>query len=127
MPAIWPTEKPHGTKYVLIGLTGIFYQSRGATFLHTKFFEIGMLLCFGAAWPASIYKSYTARSAKGKSVLFLGVIALGYISGIINKLINSPDYVMYLYLLNLIMVSTDMVLYFRNKRLDEMAEKEKHC
>lgn len=86
--------------------------------MHTKIFEIGMLLCFGAAWPASIYKSYTARSAKGKSVVFLGVIALGYVSGIINKLINAPDYVMYLYLLNLTMVLTDILLYFRNKRLD---------
>ncbi|WMJ85205.1 hypothetical protein ACS3UN_05050 [Oscillospiraceae bacterium LTW-04] len=86
-----------------------------------------MLLCFGAAWPASIYKSYTARSAKGKSVLFLGVIATGYVSGIINKLINAPDYVMYLYLLNLVMVSTDIVLYFRNKRLDELEEKDKLC
>lgn len=127
MPIIWPTEKPHGYKFVLYWLDWYLYQLKEAIFLYTKFFEIGMLLCFGAAWPASIYKSYTARSAKGKSVLFLGVIALGYISGIINKLINSPDYVMYLYLLNLIMVSTDMVLYFRNKRLDEMVEKEKHC
>ena len=83
-----------------------------------------MLLCFGAAWPASIHKSYTARTAKGKSIVFLGVIITGYISGIVNKLINSPDYVMYLYILNLIMVSTDMILYFRNKRLDELAEQE---
>lgn len=86
-----------------------------------------MLLCFGAAWPASIHKSYTARTAKGKSVIFLVTIIIGYISGVINKLINSPDYVMYLYMLNLVMVSTDLVLYFRNKRLDELAEKEKSC
>mgnify|MGYP007049775364 CR=1 FL=1 len=92
--------------------------------MQTKIFEIIMLLCFGAAWPASIHKSYTARTAKGKSIVFLGVIITGYISGIVNKLINSPDYVMYLYILNLIMVSTDMILYFRNKRLDELAEQE---
>jgi len=95
--------------------------------LQTKIFEIIMLLCFGAAWPASIHKSYTARTAKGKSVVFLVTIIIGYISGVINKLINSPDYVMYLYMLNLVMVSTDLVLYFRNKRLDELAEKEKSC
>lgn len=92
--------------------------------MQTKIFEIIMLLCFGAAWPASIHKSYTARTAKGKSILFLGVIALGYVSGVINKLINSPDYVMYLYILNFVMVSTDMMLYFRNKRLDEVREKQ---
>lgn len=95
--------------------------------MQTKIFEIIMLLCFGAAWPASIHKSYTARTAKGKSIVFLGTIVIGYISGVINKLINAPDYVMYLYMLNLVMVSTDMVLYFRNKRLDELAEKEKSC
>lgn len=95
--------------------------------MQTKIFEIIMLLCFGAAWPASIHKSYTARTAKGKSVVFLVTIIIGYISGVINKLINSPDYVMYLYMLNLVMVSTDLVLYFRNKRLDELAEKEKSC
>lgn len=86
--------------------------------MQTKIFEVLMLLCFGAAWPASIYKSYTARSAKGKSVLFLIIILLGYVSGITNKLINSPDYVMYLYMLNFAMVATDIVLYFRNRRID---------
>ena len=43
-------------------------------------FEIVMLVCFGAAWPFSIYKSYKAKSNEGKSVLFLFVIALGYIA-----------------------------------------------
>lgn len=89
--------------------------------MQTKIFEVFMLLCFGAAWPASIYKSYTARSAKGKSILFLAIILVGYFNGIINKLINSPDYVMFLYILNCIMVSTDIMLYFRNRRLDAQA------
>ena len=95
--------------------------------MQTKIFEIIMLLCFGAAWPASIHKSYTARTAKGKSVIFLATILTGYVSGVINKLINSPDYVMYLYMLNFLMVGTDLILYFRNKRLDELAEKAKAC
>ena len=90
--------------------------------MQTKIFEVLMLLCFGAAWPTSIYKSYTTRSAKGKSVVFLFIILLGYVSGVVNKLINSPDYVMYLYILNFVMVSIDVVLYFRNKRLDAQAE-----
>jgi len=33
-------------------------------------FEIIMLVCFGAAWPFSIYKSYTSRSNAGKSIFF---------------------------------------------------------
>ena len=90
--------------------------------MQTKIFEILMLLSFGAAWPASIYKSYTARTAKGKSAVFLMILIFGYICGIINKLINSPDFVMLLYIINTAMVSTDLALYFRNSRLDKKKE-----
>ncbi|MDF2523197.1 MAG: hypothetical protein K0R31_838 [Clostridiales bacterium] len=81
-------------------------------------FEIGMLLCFGAAWPVSIYKSYTSRKTSGKSVAFLYIVIVGYISGIIHKVLYSPDPVIILYVLNCIMVSTDIVLYYRNKKLE---------
>lgn len=80
-------------------------------------FEIIMLVCFGAAWPISIYKSYKSRKNSGKSVIFLFIIILGYISGIIHKLLYSFDLVIYLYILNSIMVSIDISLYFRNKRI----------
>jgi len=33
-------------------------------------FEATMLACFGAAWPFSLYKSYTSRSNVGKSIFF---------------------------------------------------------
>ncbi|MDX9917151.1 MAG: PQ-loop domain-containing transporter [Gudongella sp.] len=79
-------------------------------------FEALMLLCFGVAWPFSIMRSYKSRSVEGKSPYFLIVIIIGYISGIINKLLNSNDIVMYLYVLNFLMVSTDLVLYYRNVR-----------
>jgi len=88
----------------------------------TKIFELLMLLSFGAAWPASVHKSYIARTAKGKSLMFLLVIIFGYLCGIINKLINSPDYVIFFYALNMVMVSADLVIYFRNRRLDREAE-----
>lgn len=80
-------------------------------------FEIIMLICFGAAWPFSIYKSYTSHSTEGKSVLFLIVIIVGYIAGILNKVFYHYDAVVYLYLLNLVMVGTDLLLYFRNRRM----------
>jgi hypothetical protein len=79
-------------------------------------FEVIMLACFGMAWPVSIYKSYTSRETKGKSVAFLFILVAGYIAGIIHKLLYSRDWVVFLYLLNLLMVSADIVLYFRNKR-----------
>ena len=44
--------------------------------------EITMLICFGAAWPISIYKSWTSRSSRGKSLLFLVVIIVGYLAAL---------------------------------------------
>lgn len=76
-----------------------------------------MLLCFGAAWPFSIIKSYKSKSVAGKSPYFLIVVIAGYISGIINKILYSNDIVMYLYILNLLMVATDLALYYRNVKL----------
>ena len=77
-----------------------------------------MLICFGAAWPVNIYKSYKTRSAVGKSLPFLLIVIAGYICGIIHKLLFSRDIVLYLYFLNLFMVCVDLALYVRNKRLD---------
>ncbi len=76
-----------------------------------------MLLCFGAAWPFSIIKSYKSKSVAGKSPYFLIVVIIGYISGIINKLLYSNDIIMYLYILNLLMVATDLAIYYRNVKL----------
>lgn len=80
-------------------------------------FEIIMLICFGAAWPVSIYKTYTSKSTAGKSVIFLIVIMVGYVAGIIHKFFYSQDWVIFLYMLNLTMVFTDTMLFLRNSRL----------
>lgn len=79
-------------------------------------FEIIMLSCFGAAWPVALYKSYTTKQIKGKSLAFLFIVVTGYISGIIHKLVFNYDAVIFLYALNALMVSIDIVLYFRNKK-----------
>jgi hypothetical protein len=81
-----------------------------------EIFEAIMLICFGFAWPMSIYKLLKTKSSKGKSLYFLGIIIIGYIAGIIHELIQGynsnghVDYVTYLYLINIIMVSTDLYL-----------------
>jgi uncharacterized membrane protein YbjE (DUF340 family) len=80
-------------------------------------FEIIMLLCFGAAWPFSIYTAYTTRSSKGKSLVFLVVVILGYLAGILHKIFFNYDRVIFLYTLNLLMVSLDLALYVRNTKL----------
>ena len=83
-----------------------------------RIFEAGMLLCFGAAWPLNIYKSVKSRTAAGRSMMFQWAILVGYICGIIHKILYSNDIVLYLYILNFVMVAIDTVLYLRNKKLD---------
>ncbi|NLI54147.1 MAG: hypothetical protein GX417_07445 [Clostridiales bacterium] len=82
-------------------------------------FEMIMLICFGAAWPASLYRSYKSRSTKGKSVLFTITVIVGYIAGIIHKILYQYDFVLYLYVLNMAMATTDLLLWLRNRRLEK--------
>jgi hypothetical protein len=84
-----------------------------------QIFEFIMLICFGLSWPISVYKSFKSKSTKGKSVVFIGAIIVGYISGIIGKIVNNNiNYVFVLYCFNLLVVSIDLCLYFHNKRLE---------
>ena len=80
--------------------------------------ETLMIISFGISWPTSIHKSYTARSTKGKSLLFLCFIFVGYLFGIAAKLLtNNANLAFWFYILNSIMVFTDICLYFRNRRI----------
>lgn len=93
--------------------------------LGMSIFELGMLLSFGAAWPVSLYKSFKFKSAKGKTLLFPCIVAFGYICGIINKILNAPgDIVIYFYLLNLVMVSGEIAMYFVNSARDKKRDAE---
>lgn len=82
--------------------------------------EALMLLCFGVSWPFSIVRSYKARSAKGKSLLYLILINLAYVSGILHKVLINFDFVLFLYIANFIMVGMDIFLYVRNNKLDRL-------
>ncbi len=83
--------------------------------------EILMIVSFGASWPLNVVKSYKARTTKGKSIAFLLLIFIGYIFGISAKLIGGSFkwYVMFFYVLNLLMVGADILMYVRNARLDK--------
>ncbi len=93
--------------------------------------EIIMVVSFGASWPLNVMKSYKARTTKGKSLPFLCLIFFGYIAGIASKLVNEAYmaafaekwYVLFFYVLNLIMVGIDLILYVRNYKLDKDAGK----
>ena len=75
-------------------------------------FETLMLLCFACSWPISIYKSLKTKFVLGKSPAFQAIIILGYIFGIIHKMVNNLDFVTFLWILNMILVSVDLALYF---------------
>ena len=89
--------------------------------------EIIMIVSFGASWPLNVMKSYKARTTKGKSLSFLCLIFFGYIAGILSKFMNPTYmasfgekwYVLFFYVLNLLMVGMDLILYFRNRALDK--------
>ncbi len=99
----------------------------------TDLLEVLMILCFGLSWPISIAKSYRSRTAKGKSLFFEVFIWIGYIFGLARKCIlfaqaedpHALGWLFYLagafYLLNLVEITIDMALYFRNRRLDRNA------
>ena len=90
-----------------------------------KIFEFIMLACFGLSWPISVYKSFTSKSTKGKSVVFIIAIIIGYISGILGKIINNDiSYVLVAYCFNLTVVSIDLALFFVNKRREATALNE---
>jgi hypothetical protein len=88
-----------------------------------ELFEVFMVVSFGISWPMSILKSLKAKTAKGKSLFFLCMILFGYACGITSKLLSGKiNYVIAFYVLNFIMVGLDLVLYFRNRRLDQHSE-----
>jgi len=93
-------------------------------------FETIMLVCFGLAWPVSIYKSYVSRETGGKSLFFLVVLQIGYVAGILFKITEHTVLVkgnpgipmginLYLYILNLTMITIDEFLFMRNRRIEK--------
>ena len=74
--------------------------------------EVLFLLCFAVSWPVSIAKSLRTKVVIGKSPMFMSLIILGYIFGIIHKSLYSNDIVIWLYVFNAVLVSTDLFLYF---------------
>ena len=82
--------------------------------------ETIMLVCFGFSWPLNVIKSYKAKTAKGTSLPFVLLIITGYIAGISAKIISGQiNYVLIAYILNLAIVSLNIIVYFRNVSLDK--------
>ena len=87
--------------------------------------ETVMLVCFGFSWPLNVIKAYRAKTAKGTSLPFILLIITGYVAGISAKLISGQiNYVLIAYIVNLAIVSLNVIVYFRNLSLDRKREKE---
>lgn len=82
-------------------------------------FEIGMMLCFAAAWPFNISRAWRAKTAVGTSPWFMLVIEVGYTLGMINKVVNDDvNYVFAFYVLDFVLVLIGLAIYVRNRTLD---------
>ena len=81
------------------------------------------MICFGLSWPMALVKNLRAKSAKGMSLPFILLIISGYVAGMVAKIIsNNITYVLIVYLLNLIIVTMNLMVYFYNRRLDKKNE-----
>ena len=89
-------------------------------------FEILMLLCFAVSWPFNIRASLRARTARYKSAMFEVIIEIGYVCGMLNKVVNDAvDVVFLFYILDFSLVLIDLLLYVRNRRLDRLRDSQK--
>lgn len=88
-----------------------------------EFLEAFMLICFGFSWPISLIKNIKAKSARNMSLQFILLIIIGYVAGIVAKVISGRiNYVLIVYLFNLAVVSINLAVYFYNSRLDKCRE-----
>lgn len=79
--------------------------------------EMIMLICFGFSWPINFRKAYQSGSTKGVSLTFFCLIEVGYVSGIASKILaGNITYVIFFYVLNLVTVAANIILYFANRR-----------
>lgn len=82
--------------------------------------ETLMIVSFGISWPMNVIRTYRSRSTKGKSILFNYFILFGYICGIFAKILsNTYNLAFYFYFPNIILVTCDIILYYRNRRLEK--------
>lgn len=86
--------------------------------------EMFMIILFGLSWPVNCVKLWRARTTRGVSALFYCLVMAGYLLGIASKVvklrqgITTPFYVWFFYCLNILLIFTCLLIYFRNRRLE---------
>ena len=90
-----------------------------------KILEATMLILFGISWPFNLLKSIRSKTTKGKSLLFLILIDLGYLAGITSKFFSisfvwaTDWWVFTIYVINFSFVSADLCVYFINRNREK--------
>ena len=86
-----------------------------------KILEAAMLILFGISWPFNLLKSIKSKSTKGKSLLFLCLVDLGYVAGITSKFFSTTFvwatdwWIFAIYVINFSFVTADLIMYFINR------------
>ena len=88
------------------------------------FFETLMLIGFGCSWPFNIAKSIKSKTTLGKSVYFEIIVIISYLLGVTAKLMIYNDtgvlqYSFWFYILDILLVTTDICLYLRNYKINK--------
>ncbi len=90
-----------------------------------EFFEMVMLICFGFSWPINLIKNIRAKTAKSTSGTFILLILIGYISGIIAKLMSGRlGYSFIFYIINVVIVMANLIVYIINRNRDRKEEQK---
>ena len=86
-----------------------------------KVLEAVMIVLFGLSWPFNLMKSIRTKSTKGKSLIFLLLVDIGYIAGITSKFFSTSFvwetdwWIFMFYCINFTFVTADLTVYFINK------------
>ena len=85
--------------------------------------EFLMLFAFGFSWPFAIARTYRAKRVDGKSPMFMAIVLVGYVFGIMARMLDSDpsnNWLIAVYLIDMTLVSTDLTLYFHYSRKNRM-------
>ena len=93
-----------------------------------KVLEAIMIILFGISWPFNLAKSIRSKTTKGKSLLFLVLIDVGYIAGLTSKFFSETFvwatdwWIFVIYSINFILVSADLFVYFINRSREKRTQ-----
>lgn len=93
-----------------------------------KVLEAIMIILFGISWPFNLAKSIRSKTTKGKSLLFLILIDVGYIAGLTSKFFSETFvwdtdwWIFVVYAINFTLVSADLLVYFINRTREKRVE-----